>query len=772
MTQKNIQHTEDNEMLISEIYMKYVIYWPLLLGLVLTTTLAGFIFIRYTTPKYEANATLVIKDEKKGADDSKLIESLNIINTKKIIENETEVLQSRTLMDKVVKSLDLNAPVFIDGEIRKMSAYTISPIKIEVLNPSTIKESPKIYIYYKKETGEVFLNGKKAGQIDTWIDTEYGKIKFRINDKYVANNNKSNIFFKLIKTRDVTKSLLSNLNIKAVNKLSSIINISYKDEVPERAEEIVNTLILMYNRSAIDEKNLMAQNTLNFVEERLNSVSKDIDSIERIVQSYKSGSGSIDISSQGQYYLKNVSENDQELGRINMQLGVLDQLESNVNKNSTGGLMPATVGITDPNISKLMTDLSDKELEYERLKKTVAENNPILISLKDQINKIRPSIAENLSSQRQNLEASRNKLYATNSRYNSVLNTIPLKERQILELSRDQSVKNGIYSFLLQKREETKLAYVSNLSDARIINSALATKFPVSPNKILIYSLSISIGIGLFLLIITSKEILNKKILYRKEIEKLTRIPVVSELSNISSKESLLIEPGKRSFIAEEYRKLNVSLAFLGIGEEKNKILITSGIPGEGKSLIAANLAISNSLSGKNVLLIDLDLHKPSLGKLFNRSNDEIGMSEYLKGLYSLNEIISPIKSYKNLSIITSGSIQQNASELLLNGKIAECIKYLSGIFDLIIIDSAPTEMITDAYVVSKLCDKTLFVVRHDYTPKILIKRLSKNQSTNPLKNVSIIFNGIKTKGFYSNNYGYGYKYVYSGKNKEYYLNT
>lgn len=770
MNQGREMSTEENEILISKLFMRYAIFWPILLFLIIVSCLTAFFYIRYATPKFQATATLVINDEKKGADDSKLIESLNIIDTKKIIENETEILQSRTLIDKVVKILQLYAPVFIKGDIRDMSAYTFSPVKIEAASPESLIESPNIYLRYNNQTGDIYLNGEKAGQIDQWIDTKYGKLKFTRNNESSQFENNKEIFFRLLKIRDVTKSILADLDIKALNKLSSIINISYKDEVPQRAEQIVNTLISSYNKSAIDEKNILAENTLNFVEKRLNSVSKDIDSIEKMVQSYKTGSGSIDISSQGQYYLKNVSENDQELGRINMQLGVLDQLENNFQKNTSGGLMPATVGIADQNISKLMTDLSDKELEYERLRKTVAENNPMLISLKDQINKLRPSISENIKNQKQNLEASRGKLYATNNKYNAILGSIPLKERQILELSRDQNVKNGIYSFLLQKREETKLSYASNISDTRIINSALASKRPVSPNKLMIYLFAVVAATVIYILIVNFKEGLNKKIQYRKEIEKFTEVPVIGEITEKNNGQPLLIEPGKRTFIAEEFRKLNISLTFLGLGKDKKRILVTSSIPGEGKSFIAANLAIINSLSGKKVLLIDLDLHKPSIASLFELDKNLKGMSDYLIGKNSLKEIIIKNEKYKNLYIVPSGSIFQNASELILNERLPESLTYFNDNYDLIIIDTAPAEMITDSYVASRYCDFTIYAVRHNYTPKILIKRLDKNQSVNPHKNLSIVFNSIKKKGLFNNEYGYGYKYVYGGKNKEYYI--
>ncbi len=768
MNQIKKEKREVKEAFIRELFMKYVMYWPLLLFLLILASTGSYVWLKYATPKYEATATILIKDEKKGADDSKLMESLNITETKKIIENEIEVLQSRTLIDKVVKSLHLYAPVYIEKEGRDISAYNYFPYRIEHSNPDSIIHSEKIYVKLNQKNGEVILNGEKIGFVNQWIDSKYGKIKFVSKNVSQTVSFQEPVYFILKKPRVITREILANLNIKTLNKLSSILNIRYRDEISQRAEIIVDKLIDMYNQTVMDDKNTLAENTLKFVDERLNAVSKDIDSIEKLVQSYKTSSGSSDISSQGQLYLKNVSENDQELGRLNMQLGVLDQLQYSIQSNSSGGLMPATVGISDPNISKLMTDLSDKELEYERLKKTVAENNPMLSSLKDQINRIRPSIIDNLNNQRQNLQASKSRLYATNARYNSILSSIPKKERDILQISRDQNVKNGIYSFLLQKREETKLSSLSNISNIKIINNALSSPYPVFPNKIIFYSVALVIAVFIFIVLITTREYINRKILYRNDIEKFTDIPVIGEITN-NKNSNELIQKGERSFLAEEFRKMNVAISFLNINKGKNTILITSGIPGEGKSFIAANLAISNSLTGKKVLLIDTDLHKPTIDKLFKLPSNHLGLSEYLMGLTEFEDIIQNPPDYPNISIITSGSIQDNASELLLNEKMKECVEYYSRIFDIIVLDSAPTVMVADAFMLSKLCQITLYVIRHNHTPRMLVKRLEKNIESNPLKNVRIIFNGIKTRGYFKNNYGYGYRFIYNRKHKEYY---
>ena len=389
----------------------------------------------------------------------------------------------------------------------------------------------------------------------------------------------------------------------------------------------------------------------------------------------------------------------------------------------------------------------------------------MLVSLRDQINRIKPNIAENLTSQKRNLEASRSSLSVTNNKYNSMLSSIPQKERQLIEMSRDQNIKNGIYSFLLQKREESELSYASTLSDSRVVNKAQSTKLPVSPNKIMIYLAALAAAFGICVLFISAREAFSRKVLYRYELESMTNLPIIGVVAFNKSKESIVIEAGKRSFIAEEFRKIRVSLHFLGIDSTHKKILVTSSIPGEGKSFVAANLGISNALTGKKVVLVDIDLHNPGLGRIFDKTTEDAGVSDFLSGDKEPEDIIKRVPGHENLFFVSSGTLHESPSELLLNGKISELITYLEGAFDLVVMDTAPVVLVTDAYILSKLSNATLYVVRHKYTPKMLIKRIDENMRINPLTNPAIVFNGVKTRGFFKNNYGYGYDYVYGGKN-------
>ena len=771
---------DENQM--GQMLAGYLAYWPIFLIFLLLSFGSAFVYLRYATPKYSASATLIIKDEKKGSEDSKMMESIDAINTKKIIENEIEVLQSRILINDVIRKLNLYAPVWQKGKVRSQSAYVLSPLNVEAKSPDSLKSFSEILMEYDKNKGtvkltngydlsgkdKIELNVSSSGPIDEWLKTPYGELKFVKNPYYYeSTEEKKPFFFNLTATKNMTDVITLGLKVAASSKLSSVVDLDYTDEVPRKAEDILNTLIFYYNEEAIIEKGNLVKNTLISIEERLSVVAADLDSIERKMQQFKSGNSAVELGVQGNLYLQGVNATDTKLGEVSVQLSNLNQLEQFVSsKESNIGILPSAIGVSDPALTQLMTNLNTAQMEYERQKKTVGENNPIMLSLKEQIEKIKPNILSNIQTQKKNLQVSRNNLYANTGKYSSMLNYLPQKERQLLEISRDQQIKSNIYQFLLQKREESKLSYAATLSDSKVVNYAQAGRQPVSPKSMIIYIAAIFMGLIIPAVIVNGKELLSNKVLYRKEIEALTSLPIIGEVVFNNSKQQLVLEAGKRSFIAEEFRKIRISLLFLGIDANHKKMVVTSSIPGEGKTFVAANLAVSLAMTGKKVALVDMDLHDPSLGKLFDITSSEAGVSNYLTGENEIHEIIREIPSQNNLFFLSSGAIQESPSELLENGKIQQLISYLEENFDVVILDTAPVVMVTDAYLLSSLCDATLYVVRHKYTPKMLVKRIDEVNKINSLKNAAIIFNGIKTRGFVKNNYGYGYDYVYGGDKK------
>lgn len=754
-----------NETLFHKLMVKYVPYWPLFTIFFLLVFAATFSFLRYATPKFQATASLIIKDEKKGNDDSRLMESLNLIGSKKIIENEIEVLKSRPVIEAVIKKMHLYADVYVKKDFRKVFLYEDAPVFIEASDPIGLKSSESDIDFELIEEGKAIrlMKDRKVIKIGEWSNTDFGALKFMLRSKY-RRLEKGEVYSLTVYALPVkTMQMLSDLKVSSTNKLSSVIDVKYKDKHPVLAEKVLNEIIGSYNLASIAEKNVLAKNTLKFIEERLNAVGSQLNEIERSIQQYKSKSGAVDISTQGQLYLQNVSTNDQKLSEINLQLSVINTLERDLSeKTTTAGSHTVMLGNTDPMLTQMLGSLNNAELEREKLKKTVAENNPILIAVSDQIIKIKENIYRNIIDQRKNLEATKINLSQTNTNYNSLLQAIPTKERELLEISRDQNIKSGIYSFLLQKREESELSYVSNLSDSRIVNNAQALGSPVSPNPILAFGFALIAVFGIPISIITAKETFTTTILYRQEIESLTQVPVIGELEMHKKTKPLAIEAGKRSLVGEEFRRIRYALQYYLTNATTNKILVTSSLSGEGKSFISSNLAISFSLSGKKVALVDFDLHNSSLDKIFI-NNPKEGVLDFLVGNIEAKDIVYPVAEYENLYFLPTGTRQGDPSEILEHERLSILMDYLEAEFDIVVIDSPPVALVSDAYRLSQYCGATVYVVRHGYTPKVIIKRLDHTNEINPLINPVVVFNGIKKRGFgvSESGYGYGYKYGY-----------
>jgi tyrosine-protein kinase Etk/Wzc len=758
LTQLKKQEATDKN-IFSQVWFKYFPYWPLFVMALIISIAGAWAYLRYkTTPLYESAATILIKDEKKGESDAKMLETINQLSAKKIIENETEVLRSKALMQEVVNKLHLYAPVFQEGKIKPMSAYSFSPVRIEVKNPDSIYGTGKVFFSYDEAKKQVIIDNKyfPAGE---WVATQYGELRF--SPQKQDYKPVKPLYFVLVRPQWAAVSYSDALTVSTVSKLSSVIKLKMLDEVPKRGEDILNTLIEMYEKASINDKNKLAANTLAFVNERLAVLGKDLSTIEKTIEQYKESQGGVDISSQGTLFLGSVNTVDQKLGDVNMQLAVLNHIEKDIkSKDKSGSIVPSTVGVTDPLLTDLLTKLNNYELQREALRKTTGENNSLVISLTDQIAKMRPSILENINSQKTSLEESKTNLNQMNNKFSTLLNSIPKKERDLLEISREQSVKSSIYNFLLQKKEETDISLSSSITDSRTVDHAQSSLGPVAPNPKMIYAMAIILGLGIALGLVTLNELLKRTILFRHEIESYTSVPVIGEIVYEKTEAPLVIGEGKRTFIAEQFRNLRTSLNYIGLKKDKKKLLVTSTVSGEGKSFIVANLGLSLALAGKKVVVLEFDLSNPTLAEKLKLTADR-GLTDYINGHLEPEEIVRRSPVHENLFIIPAGPLPDNPSELIMSDKVPELLEYLSEIFDFIILDSAPVGLLTDAYILSDYCDATLYVVRHRHTRKVSIQRLDENNRINSLKNIAIVFNGIRSRGFNKNGYGYGYGYGY-----------
>jgi capsular exopolysaccharide synthesis family protein len=751
-----------------QILTKFIPYWPLFLISLIISACCLYFYLKFTIPIFESTASVLIKDEKKGQEDSKMEEVLNVFGTKKIVENELEIFHSNSLIISVVKMLNLYAPIYEKKGWRGLgttSAYLTSPVIVEVPDPSDIEESRKIYFRFSKTDSSIYIHETKY-PLNEWVNSPWGTIRFLKNPHYSPSTKKTHeavkYYFDLITLDHATNSVLGSFMVSAASKQSSIINLSIKDPISVRGESIIYEIIVAYNLASAERKSSIAFKTLKFIEDRLKNASRELDSVEGSIQKYKDATGIVDMSEQSKLYLQSIESNDKQLSNLNLQLSALDEVEKYIkSKSNAGNIVPSTFNINDPSLTQLLNTLSTTEGQYEKLKRTTAENNPIMLSLQEEIDKTKPSILENIRSQRKNIEAGKATLMESKDRYSSMLSTVPQKERQLVEVSRQQSIKNDIYSFLLQKKEETQYSITSILPDCYIVSNPTTPGSPVSPKKQFLLILALAAPIGLCILLISLKDIFNGKILYRSDIEKLTSYPIIGEIIHEKLKSKIVTENAERSFIAEQFRLIRTALKHQGNPPGNLKrLLITSCIKGDGKSFVSVNLAMSLARSGKKVALLELDLHQPKLREIFDIPISN-GITDYLLGNVSEEEIIFPTTKHANIFLIPAGHLVEEPSELLVNGKLEILLNYLDTKFDSIVIDTAPLKVLTDGLVIAPFCNLVINVIRHNHTPKSHIELLNKDMDSYHIDNVAIIFNGVKNRGLGKYSYGYGHGYGY-----------
>ncbi len=753
---------ENEPINIGPYLFKLIPYWPLFLCLFLISVIGTWIYIQVTPPLYQTTARVLIKDDKKDVQDSKSVESLDIISPKRTVDNEVEVIQSRDLINKVVTDLSLYAPVYQETRFKNKLAYNTSPVIITTNDLRTLKPVKKVHFVF--EGNNVIIN-KVSYPLNKLALTPYGNLEFIVNPNLtqVPSDNNS-FFFSIIPPQKIEESILSNLNVVVTNKQSTIIDLELKDENPDRGKDILKDIIKFYNFAIIDEKNELAANTAKFINDELTTVQNDMLKIEQEQQNYRAGRGAVDISKQGQIYLENVSTNDQKSSEISMQLMALNQIGNYVrSKNLSNGIVPSTVGINDPQLTEMVQNIYSLQLQAESLKKTAGENNPMVLTIKDQIEKIRPQILENIENQKKILQSNRSSISKVTQSYSAQLGAMPETEKKLVDINRELSLKSDIYNFLQQKKEQTALSFISNVSNSKVINEPESSDSPVSPKGKILYLGSFLVCFVLGAGFVTIREAVRPNIMYHSEIENLTDIPVISEITAGATKEAIVINNNHRTLIAEQFRRLRTTLAYLGIGNEKKRVLITSAISGEGKSFVALNLAMSLALTNKRVVLVDFDLSHPTLHTKLNVLSGK-GVTEYLKKEANDKEIINQTAANSNLYFISAGTIPDNPTELILSSQTEELLKRLDEQFDYIIIDAAPVGPISDAYILSPLCDATLYIIRHDYTPKSIVERMDKNNIYNNLKNPAIVFNDVSARVLSNYGYGYGYNYIYENK--------
>ncbi|KYP15125.1 MAG: hypothetical protein A1D16_12515 [Flavihumibacter sp. CACIAM 22H1] len=713
------------------------------------------LYLRYTPKVHKVQARLVISDDEQGQSSNLLRFKFDGSGYYNQVEKEVEILRSRSLLSEVVKRMSLQARFKQEGKVITTPIYgEKSPIQLVLYEPDKIAKSVDGVIFTTDDNQISFAGSTYPA--DSLVNSPFGIIRWKVNEQVKLEDG---ITLQIVSLQQAVNSIRSALTVSPITKESSIIDVSILETVPDRGVQIINSLLDVYNQNYVSFKRRIAQNTMDFVDGRLNLLANELSTIEGNLETFKSKFGVIDLSYEGQLFLSQVSELDKSISQIDVQLKILDDLRGYVSKrNMQQAPAPATLGLTDPLLLSLLNQLYTAELEYDKLKTLSGPKNPQLLAIEEQVSKLRPSILESINNLERALISNRSKFQSTNKSAEHALRTIPEKERKLLDISRQQTIKNSIYTYLLERREEAAIQSASVVPSNRIIDLPEVMGLE-KPKQKLAYMLSFLFFFGIALLIIFFREFANPRFLYKNEIEESLELPVVGQLELVSEEEraaGLINHGNMRSMINEQFRELRTNISFLRKSDNCQSILFTSSKSGEGKSFVSANLSISLAKAGKSVVLLEMDLRKPKIQQYLGLDKS-IGLTTYLIDYVNIDEIIRTVPGIEGLSVIGSGPLPPNPADILLSPKVEELFAYLKARFDYVVIDAPPVGIVSDARLLGKFADICLYIIRYNYTDRNFAEFINDLKLKSGLPSLNIVFNAIPFKRMRYYGYGYGY---------------
>ncbi|WP_179415815.1 GumC family protein [Mucilaginibacter sp. E4BP6] len=744
------------ELNIREIVYKYLKNWKWFVLCIFISMALGYVYIQSQIPQYKVQIDILIKDNRGSAGDKDLLDQLNLNSSGKIIDNEIEILKSNTLMERVVSDLSLENSYYIQNRISKKVLYKNIGLKIEVLKESVYTfRQPWTFKYIDSTKAE--FNGKIV-PLNHPVETEAGLILITPDGVPTFNHI---IYVNFGRVPNVAEGYIARLKIEAASKQSTVLIITLEDADVQRGKDVLNRLVDEYNQAAIEDKNLTSANQLNFLTERIKSIAIELNSVEKNVQDFKSANGITDLAATTSVpFQAAVQSNNEDVNRIKIQQVTLNNLENYLKAPDNAPVkLPAMLGVLDPTLLDLVKELGDAQIKKESLLRTIPETNPVISSINDEIKALKKSIFQTLQNLKAGIALTQQQLKAQGDEFQSVIKGVPSKERGLADIMREASVKNNLFTYLLQKREETALSLASTVADSRIIDKAKGSNFPFKPVKTSLYLTFLLLGLFIPFAVIAVKETLNIKVRNHGDIEKYTDATILADIVQTDDFDPLIVVSKPRSMIAEQVRALRSNLQYISPELDHKVLLFTSSISGEGKSFVSLNLGASLATTDKKVIILELDLRKPKLNVALGMDNST-GISNYLIGQVDYRDIIKPIPQQANYSIITSGPNPPNPAELLLNGRIEHLINELKKEYDYVLLDAPPVGLVTDAQILANFSDATLFMVRYNYTIKSQIRIIDELVQRQMFKNLNIIFNAVDAKAM-SYGYGYGYGYGY-----------
>ncbi|MEY8708595.1 polysaccharide biosynthesis tyrosine autokinase [Bacteroides faecichinchillae] len=773
----------EEEIDLRELIFSYLSYWPWIITSVFLCFVGAWLYLYFTPPVYRVSGSIIIKDEKKEGNVETAIglENLGLggmITASQNMDNEMEVLCSKSLLKRVVNDLELyitykNEDEFPAKELYKSSPVIVSltPQEADKLSESVLidmKFSPVDGLEVKVNVGDS-LYSRNFNQLPAVLPTDVGTFGFMINDSFQAGERKevSHVSAVISQPMKVAKGYLNALTIKPTSKTTSVAIISLENTNSQRGRDFINKLLEMYNQNANNDKNEVAEKTRDFINTRIEIINKELGNTEEKLETFKRNARLTNISSDAELALEGNAEYEKKCVANGTQINLIHDLVTYINDSSNEfEVLPGNIGLSDGGLSTQIDRYNELILERKRLLNTSTENNPAIINLTASIQAMKTNVRATMNGVLQGLLITKADLDREAKRFLRRISDAPGQERQYVSITRQQEIKAGLYLMLLQKREENAITLAATANNAKIIDEPIADDVPVSPRRLIIYLIALILGMGVPAAAIFLIRLFKFKIEDRTDVEKLTKIPIVGSIPLADEKQekqgSIVVFENQNNLMSEAFRNIRTNLQFM-IHDGGKVIMVTSTISGEGKSFVASNLAISLSLMGKRVVIVGLDLRKPGLNKVFSILPQKSGITQYLANpaTTELVDLIQPSGINSDLYVLPGGTIPPNPTELLARDTLDKAIQVLKERFDYVILDTAPIGMVTDTLVIGRVADLSVYVCRSGYTRKGEYMLINELAESGKLPELCTIINGEDLSKRKYGYYGYG---KYGGK--------
>lgn len=765
---------QKENVLFKKIIAQLLLLWPWLIVSAIVCMLVAYLYLKYSIPEYKVYASVLVQDDKGSSDgggELSVLQDLGLLAGKSNVDNELEIFRSRTLMKRVVESNQLFITYYVPGKLRKIETLN-KPIDLKFVGNFT--DSLQGSMEYK------FLFDPKDKTKFT-LSTEDDTYKGRIGDTLHLNgalavvipSTKFNVWpvaFELTimvsPVEGAVRKYMGRLTASIPNKLASIINLTLNEAIPAKGELVLNALINAYLQANVNDKNRIADSTIRFIDDRLALVFKELSGIEKDIEGFKTENKLTSIGDQARLLLENTSEYTKQQTAQEVQLAVVEALESFLRDNQNKErVVPSSLVMQDPSFVALIQRYNEMQLYRDKMLMSLNSGHPSVITMEEQLKNLREELLSSVGSVKRGIQVSVHELKKRTALFESQISKVPAKERVWLDYERQQAIKQELYLFLLKKREETAISKSSTLANARVIDPAEANPFPFKPKKSFIFILAFIIGIFIPFGISALRRLLNNRVSSVEDISNFTNAPLIAEIGHNVEESEVAVTTTARTAIAEQFRALRTNLNFLMTNEKDKVILITSSMSGEGKSFTSVNLSLALALSGRKVVLLELDLRKPKISESLKIK--KLGITNYLIEQDSnWNKWVQTYGTDAKIDVLSSGPLPPNPAELLMLPKLNDLIEQLKKSYDYIIIDSAPVGLVTDAQVLSAQADLTLYVVRHGFTFRQQLGLIDKLYRKKALPRLNIVVNDVQVKkvGYGYDGYGYSYGYGFYGE--------